>query len=188
VQLANYHPRWPGAGQRSEDEWAELREAQALTAAKVPETELAVTIDIGARDDIHPTNKQEVGRRLALLALARAYGQPVDHAGPVYAGHNVEKDGRLRVRFRHAEGLTAAGPRSERLYGFEIAGRDRRFVAAEAKVDGEAVVLSAATVPAPVAARYGWSDDPLCNLANRAGLPAAPFRTDSWPGLTAGRK
>jgi sialate O-acetylesterase len=187
VQLASYHPRWPGSGQRSEDEWAELREAQALVAARHPNTGLAVTLDIGDRDDIHPMNKHEVGRRLALVAAARVYGQAVDHSGPVYAGHKVEKD-RIRVRFRHGAGLAAAGPPGERLLGFEVAGPDRRYVAADARIDGDTVVLSASTVARPVAARYAWSDAPLANLTNHAGLPAVPFRTDTWPGLTQGRK
>jgi sialate O-acetylesterase len=187
VQLASYHPRWPGAGQRSEDEWAELREAQALTAAHHPATGLAVTIDLGTRDDIHPTEKQEVGRRLALVALAKAYEQPIDHSGPVWKAMVREKGGRLRLSFDHAEGL-AVNAGGGRLLGFELAGADRRFVAAEAQIEGNTVVLSAPNLPAPLAARYAWSDDPACNLVNRAGLPAVPFRTDNWPALTASRK
>jgi sialate O-acetylesterase len=191
VQLANFHPRFAGSGQRSEDEWAELREAQALVAAKHPNVGLAVTIDIGERSDIHPTNKQEVGRRLALVAAAKVYGLAVEHTGPVFAGQTIEKEGgtsRVRLRFQHATGLSVAGPPGERLFGFEVAGADRRYVSAEARIEGETVVLTASTVTRPVAARYAWSDDPLANLTNAAGLPAIPFRTDTWPGLTVGRK
>jgi sialate O-acetylesterase len=188
VQLANFHPRWPGPGSKSEEEWPELREAQLLTAQRHPAAGLAVTVDVGDRNDIHPTNKQEVGRRLALVALAKTYGQALDHSGPLYAGVRTEKGGRLRLRFQHADGLQVAGPPGERLIGFEVAGADRRFVAAEATIDRDTVVLSAPTVPRPVAARYGWTDDPACNLTNRSGLPASPFRTDGWPGLTVGRK
>jgi sialate O-acetylesterase len=190
VQLANYHPAWPGPGQRSEDEWAELREAQTMTLA-LPETGMAVTIDIGEPTDIHPRNKQEVGRRLALAALARTYGRELEFSGPMYLSHTIEK-GSVRVKFLHARGLAPApalsAATSDRLYGFVIAGRDRQFVAAEARVDGDSVVVSAPGIERPVAVRYGWSDNPRVNLVNQAGLPASPFRTDRWPGLTVGRK
>lgn len=187
VQLANYHQRFAGSGQRSEDEWAELREAQAEVAAKHPNTGLAVTIDLGDRNDIHPTNKQEVGRRLALVAAAKVYGHTIDHSGPVFASKTIEKN-RVRLKFHHAGGLSVAGPPGERLFGFELAGADRRYVTADARIEGETVVLTADTIAKPVAARYAWSDDPLANLTNAAGLPAVPFRTDTWPGLTVGRK
>jgi sialate O-acetylesterase len=197
VQLAAHRPRWAGAGQRSADEWAELRVAQASAAARDPKSGMAVTIDLGAHDDIHPRNKREVGRRLALLALAQVHHEPVEASGPVYAGHSLLGDGRLRIRFRHATGLEAAAPPpatppagsgAGRLIGFEIAGADRQFVSAAAEIEGETVVLSAPGVPKPVAARYAFGDDPSCNLVNWAALPAAPFRTDRWPGFTQRQK
>jgi sialate O-acetylesterase len=188
VQLASHHPRWAGAGQRSEEEWPELREAQAAIAAADPASGLAVTLDVGARDDIHPLDKRTVGWRLALQALDRVYRQPIEHAGPTFAGFSREPEGRLRVRFQHAAGLAPGGRFTDRLFGFELAGRDRHYVNAEARIDGDTVLLSAPTVAAPVAVRYGWGDDPTCNLVNRAGLPALPFRTDRWPRLTAGRQ
>jgi sialate O-acetylesterase len=159
---------------------------------KLPHTGMAVTTDIGDPNDIHPRNKQDVGKRLALIALAQTYGQEIEYSGPMYSTMTIEKGGKdkagkVRVRFKHADGLAAAAP-GEPLVGFEVAGRDHRYVAAEAHIDGDSVVLSAPTVPAPVAARYAWSDAPLGNLVNRAGLPASPFRTDTWPGLTLGRK
>ena len=106
--------------------------------------------------------------------------------------HEREKGGRVRIHFQHAAGLSQAnafgGRFADRLFGFELAGKDRHYVAADARIEGDTVVLSAPTVPTPVAVRYGWGDDPLCNLVNRAGLPAVPFRTDRWPRLTAGRQ
>ena len=149
---------------------------------------MVVTLDVGERDDIHPLDKSTVGWRLALTALDRVYRQPAEHAGPSLAGFTREPEGRVRVRFQNAAGLTLGGRFTDRLFGFELAGRDRHWVAADARIEGETVVLSAPTVVAPVAVRYGWGDDPLCNLVNRAGLPAAPFRTDRWPRLTAGRQ
>jgi sialate O-acetylesterase len=188
VQLAAHRPRFPSPGSRTEEEWPELREAQAEIAAADPHSALAVTIDLGGRDDIHPRNKRDVGRRLAQLALAKLYREPVSFSGPVYDGHKVEKDGRVRVRFRHAAGLgtteLAALPPAapeRRLLGFELSAADRKFVPAAAEIDGETVVLSAPGVKKPVAVRYAFSDDPVANLSNWAGLPAAPFRTDRWP-------
>jgi sialate O-acetylesterase len=187
VQLAAYHPPWPGPGQRSEDEWAELREAQALVAAGDADTDLAITVDLGTRDDIHPRNKREVGRRLGLLALAKVYKQPVAAWGPSYAGH-TRTGNQVRVRFRHGAGLAVApGAPQGRLLGFELAGADRQFATAEARIEGDSVVLSAPGIEAPVAVRYGWGDDPPCNLVNWAALPAAPFRSDSWPRFSQRR-
>jgi sialate O-acetylesterase len=197
VQLAGHRPRWSGAGQRSDEEWPELREAQALVTDADPASGLAVTIDLGAHDDIHPRNKREVGRRLALVALGQVYGEPVEPSGPRYAGLTPLGDGRIRVRFSHATGLEAAAPPpvappagsgAGRLVGFEIAGPDRQFVTAAAQIEGETVVLSAPGVPKPVAVRYAWGDDPSCNLINWAALPAVPFRTDRWPRFSQRQK
>lgn len=156
------------------EDWPALREAQLQVMQTVPGTGMAVAVDIGDAKDVHPTNKQEVGRRLALVARAVAYGEAVEGSGPIYRGCSVE-GGRVRVRFEHVGGgLVAHGPRLE---GFEVAGADGRFVPAEAVVEGEAVVVTAAGVARPVAVRYGWADFPRCNLYNREGLPASPFRS-----------
>lgn len=166
-------------------EWAELREAQALTAKNDPHTGLALAIDIGEAGDIHPRNKQEVGRRLALSALAKTYGKQVTWSGPWYRAAEVTPKG-LRVQFEHAEGgLQAKGGT---LKGFAIAGEDRKFVWADAVIDGSTVVVSSAQVSKPVAVRYAWDANPVANLYNAAGLPAVPFRTDDWPMLTRDRR
>jgi sialate O-acetylesterase len=178
VQLANFMARKEVPG---ESAWAELREAQTLTAQGVENSGQAVTIDIGEEKDIHPKNKQDVGSRLALIALARTYGHPVEYSGPQFASLAIEGD-RARARFTHADGLTAGegGP----LKGFAIAGADRRFVWADATIEQDTVVLSSPEVAEPVAVRYAWADNPDCSLRNAAGLPACPFRTDDWPGVT----
>ncbi len=155
--------------------WAFLREAQE-SALKLPNTGQAVTIDIGDSKDVHPKNKQEVGRRLALIAFAKTYGLGGEFSGPVFAG--IEREpGALRVKFRHAEGLTAKDPV---MPGFVVAGTDQRFYPASAKLDGETVVVSSPEVPHPVAVRYAWANDPPTPLYNGAGLPAGPFRSDDW--------
>jgi len=171
VQLAGFEdPRGP------KHRWAALREAQLLTLS-LPKTGMAVTIDIGDPVDIHPRNKQDVGHRLALAALAIAYGREIVYSGPIYQSIQVQ-DNKARLRFRHAAGgLVALGGK---LRGFEIAGEDRQFVPAQAKTDGETVVLTSEKVPRPVAVRYAWANFPDCNLYNKAGLPASPFRTDDW--------
>jgi sialate O-acetylesterase len=173
VQLANYMAEQPDP---CESRWAELREAQTMTLS-VPKTGMAVIIDIGEGADIHPRNKQDVGLRLALWALAQDYGKTIEYSGPLYVAMDVE-GGAIRCRFAHAGGLTARGGA---LRAFSIAGEDRNFVWADAVIDGETVVVSSPKVPNPVAVRYGWADNPPCNLYNAAGLPATPFRTDSWP-------
>jgi sialate O-acetylesterase len=156
--------------------WPLLREAQSQTLT-LPETGQAVSIDIGDPDNIHPGNKQEVGRRLALIARAKVYGFSVDYSGPVFA--SVRFGGAsARVKFSFTEnGLTAGG---KPLQAFELAGSDRRFHPASARIEGDTVVLTAPGVTAPVAVRYAWKNAPEANLFNGAGLPAAPFRTDSW--------
>jgi sialate O-acetylesterase len=155
--------------------WAELREAQALTAKNVPHSGLAVTIDIGDAKSVHPTNKKTVGERLALIALAKDYGRKVEYSGPVYRSMKISGD-EVRLKFDHAKGGLVAKGGS--LTGFAVAGADGKFVWADAKIDGENVVLSAPEVPQPVAVRYAWDANPICNLYNQAGLPAVPFRTD----------
>jgi len=254
VQLANFDPHLADHTQPGESGWAEVREAQLLTAQHTPKVGLAVTDDIGNPGDIHPTNKQEVGRRLALAAEALAYDKPVESGGPLYQGMTVE-GGTVRLKFSHlgggliarpldlgaalaksaakdaapapvqaaktAEAVGAAkavkaaeaanvtvkspakadikldpkadvkdavktsgkdpektpAPASEKLLGFAVAGADGAFVWADARVDGGTVVVSSPTVPQPTDVRYGWADSPVCNLYNKAGLPASPFRT-----------
>jgi sialate O-acetylesterase len=178
VQLPNHM----GRGTRPETSaWAELREAQSLTAHSVPGCGLAVTIDIGEALNVHPANKQEVGRRLALVAEAQTYRLPVACYGPRLRTHTVENQ-TIRVSFDEAQGLTAAD--GQALAGFTIAGSDRRFKWAAARLDGATVVVSSPEVAAPVAVRYAWANNPACNLTNASGLPASPFRTDDWPGVT----
>ncbi|MFA4945830.1 MAG: sialate O-acetylesterase [Lentisphaeria bacterium] len=180
VQLANLGP---APAQPGESDWAELREAQALALA-LPHIGMAVAVDIGEAGNIHPKNKQEVARRLALWALDRTYGQKRVYSGPLYQAATVE-GGKIRVRFNQVGGGLAAkgGP----LKRFAIAGSDRKFVWADAVIDGDSVVVASPAVSQPVAVRYAWANNPEgCNLYNQEGLPAAPFRTDTWPGITAG--
>ena len=172
VQLANYQdPHDPGGLT-----WATLREAQAQ-ALDLPATGMAVTIDIGDAKDIHPHDKQEVGRRLALLAKAKTYGITGDFSGPVFLATERAGAG-LRVSFRYADGgLTAA---DKPLQSFVVAGADRKFHPATAVIAGDAVLVQSPAVPEPVAVRYAWGNNPDANLYNGAGLPAAPFRSDAW--------
>jgi sialate O-acetylesterase len=180
VQLPAYKER-----QRvpADDDWAELRDAQ-LGALELPNTGLAVTLDLGDADNIHPRRKRDVGGRLALWALARAHGQVVQYSGPIAIEHRVD-GASFVVRFTHARGLRANSGVAVR--GFQIAGADRRFVWANAAIDGESVRVSHPEVPVPVALRYAWAANPDANLENEAGLLASPFRTDQWPGVTTGQ-
>jgi sialate O-acetylesterase len=158
--------------------WAFLREAQMQVAATLPNAGIAIGIELGDPYTIHPPNKQDVGRRLGLVALEKVYAMPVESSGPRFDSLKVE-GGALRVRFTHADGLTAkdGAPRN-----FAIAGADKRFVWAETKIEDGCVLVSSPLVPHPVSVRYAWADNPLgCNLYNSAGLPAAPFRTDDQP-------
>ncbi len=175
VQLANF---WPSSPTRVKNPWAHLREAQTMALA-LPYTGLAVAVDIGDELDIHPRNKQEVGRRLALCALAQTYGRPIDYSGPRYTSWRAQ-GAAAHILFEHtSNGLSTAdgGP----LRGFAIAGDDRIFHAAEATLAGNEVIVQSAAVTKPAAVRYAWADSPVCNLTNSAGLPAIPFRTDDWP-------
>ncbi|MGA3324121.1 MAG: sialate O-acetylesterase [Terriglobia bacterium] len=177
VQLASF-----SVGGQPPDTWPILRESQEKTLA-LPKTGMAVAIDIGEPHDIHPKNKQEVGRRLALAAEGIAYGRKIEYRGPTFKSLRVDK-GTLRLQFTHvAGGLVIRG---QSLVGFEIAGQDQRFFPAEAKIVGTEVVLSSSRVPQPAAARYAWENDPKCNLYNKVGLPAPPFRTDDWTVATQG--
>ncbi len=182
VQLANWRAQ---AEKPVPSAWAELREAQARTAVSVPNTGMALAIDIGEANDIHPKNKQDVGKRLAALALTRDYKQRVPLHGPVFAGWKPGKNGAAVVRFTHAAGLQTDDDDPPR--GFAIAGRDKVFHWATARIEGETVILSCPAVKKPVAIRYAWSDNPGVNLTNGAELPTAPFRTDDWPLSTEGK-
>ena len=179
VQIANWI-----TGEPCKDCWATLRESQEKTLA-LPKTGMAVATDIGESYDIHPRNKQEVGRRLGLAADAIAYGRKIEYMGPAFASATPE-NGALRVQFTHAEGGLVAHGQS--LTGFEIAGEDQHFFPAQARIKGAAVVLSSQQVSRPVAVRYAWEDDPKCSLYNQAGLPAPSFRSDEWPVSTQNLK
>jgi sialate O-acetylesterase len=154
--------------------WPELREAQrgALGAAN---TAMAVAIDLGERDNIHPKNKREVGRRLSLLARALVYGEQLVYSGPLFR-RTTREDSVLRIWFDHTGGGLAA--QGGALRGFEVAGADRRWMPAAARIEGDTVAASSPSVPAPLYVRYGWADFPDCNLYNVEGLPAAPFRSE----------
>jgi sialate O-acetylesterase len=172
VQLAAHKAPVPEPGESS---IATVREMQE-TALALHHTGMAVTIDIGDEKDVHPHNKQDVGDRLARIAMAKTYGRKLEYAGPTYEAMKVE-GGAVRLKFSHAaSGLVAKGGP---LKYFAIAGADKKFVWADAKIEGETVVVRSPSVNAPVAVRYAWADNPAgCNLYNVAGLPAGPFRTD----------
>ena len=181
VQLANFME--PQQNPVEAQAWPELREAQTM-ALSLPNTAQAVIIDIGEADDIHPRNKQDVGKRLALAALNQVYGQDIVFSGPAYR-EMTKEEGTLRLHFDHVGGGLVA--HDSELKGFAIAGADSQFVWAEAQIDGAAVVVSSPDVPDPVAARYAWANNPVISLFNQEGLPASPFRTDDWPGVTEGQ-
>jgi sialate O-acetylesterase len=172
VQLANF----AAPGDPTGRSWALLREAQAQALA-LPMTGQAVAIDLGDPASIQPRNKQEVGRRLALIAKDKVYGIPVDSSGPAF--ERAEPAGAaIRVHFRFAgDGLTAGG---RPLQSFEVGGEDRVYHPAQATIEGDTVLARSPLVPRPVAVRYAWSNAPGANLFGGTGLPAAPFRSDRW--------
>jgi len=165
----------------AESDWAELREAQLMTLSKSPKTGMAVITDIGDAKDIHPKPKQPVGERLALAARAIAHGEKIEFSGPVFESLKVEGNQAV-LRFAHVgHGLECKG---DKLTGFTIAGEDKKFHNAEAKIDGDTIVVTSDKVEKPAAVRFGWANFPVVNLWNKDGLPATPFRTDSFPGIT----
>ncbi len=176
VQLANF--KTPSTEPGQPDLWALVQDEQRETL-KLPHTGMAVANDVGEEKDIHPKDKKTVGTRLALWALARDYGKDIVYSGPLYSGSKVEGS-EVRISFDHVGGGLAArdgGP----LQRFEIAGEDKVWHWADAKIDGDSVVVSSSEVPKPVAVRYAWAANPQgANLINKEGLPASVFRTDDW--------
>ncbi len=184
VQLANL-------ADRPKAHWAIVRESQ-LDTLSLPATGMAVTIDIGAIHNIHPPDKADVGHRLSLLARNIAYGEKVVCTGPLYDSMTVEGN-TIRIAFKSSSignGLTIGTPpwidpkapplSATLLQGFTIAGEDQKWMAAEAVIDGNSIIVSNASISKPAAVRYAWGDSPMCNLYNKNGLPASPFRTDVW--------
>jgi len=175
----------PAFGQRSsvpiDDAWAETRESQAIVAATVPNSCLAVTIDTGDPNNLHPKDKQPVGDRLAFCVLAKYYGQHVAYSGPTLKSVKRQRHS-IRLRFAHTDGgLVVKG---DKLQQFSIAGEDHKWYWADARIKGDTVIVSSPSVPHPKEVRYAWQSNPAATLFNGAGLPAAPFRTDDWHGIT----
>ena len=186
TQLANFMDVQTGA---EESNWAFLREAQSMSAKNVEGAGMACIIDLGEAGDIHPKDKVDVGERLALQALAKTYGKDVVSSGPQYSGYSIEGSS-IRIRFNtYGTGLRT-GHRDirkivtnftdEPVEGFYIAGPDKVFHKASASIDGDSVIVSSKEVTCPVAVRYAWANNPVCNLVGGTGLPAEPFRTDNW--------
>ena len=178
VQLANFKKT---KDLPSESEWAELRESQTLTHSQ-PNTGMACIIDIGEADNIHPKNKQEVGRRLALLANKKIYEKNIVASGPLYKNYIVNGNSIVIDFTDKGSGLATSDNAS--LKGFAVAGKDKKFYWASARIEGNKIIASSDKVDVPVAVRYAWADNPVCNLINKEGLPAVPFRTDTWKGIT----
>jgi len=180
VQLANYMPRREDP---ADSFWANLRDAQRRTALSVPNTGLAIAIDVGEAANIHPRNKQEVGRRLALVAEAKVYNRPIVFSGPMFKEAKFNS-GQAQIFFQPGSAIGLATSDGGKIKGFALAGGDRKFFWAEARIvetpGGPAIEANAPAVPNPVAVRYAWADNPDCNLVNGDHLPACPFRTDDW--------
>lgn len=180
VQLANYMEETKVP---QDDSWAELREAQAMSLSQ-PKTGMATAIDIGEAADIHPKNKAEVGERLGLVALKVAYERDIVYSGPTYKNMEIS-DSSIIVHFENRGSGLQTTDKHGYVRGFQIAGSDKKFYWAKATIEGETVVISSDKVKDPVAVRYAWSSNPgALNLYNKEGLPAVPFRTDTWDGVT----
>ncbi len=180
VQLANFMEK---NGTPTDSDWAELREAQTMTLS-VPQTGQAVITDIGDAVDIHPRNKQDVGLRLALIALNKDYGKSsVVYSGPTYKSMKIEGN-KIIIEFNHADNGLLVKNKYGYVEGFTIAGSDRKFYWAKASIQENEIVVYSEQVPNPVAVRYSWENNPDVNLYNMQGLPAVSFRTDSWKGIT----
>ncbi|TWT72773.1 hypothetical protein Pla123a_40720 [Posidoniimonas polymericola] len=184
VQLADFQGE---TDQPGDSDWAELREAQTMTLDALPNVGQAVIIDVGEGRDIHPRNKRDVGNRLARLALANEYGYDIASQSPRYK--SMEKqDGKIVLSFDHVDGGLRAFDVNQPV-GFSVAGEDKKFVWAEAKIiDGDRIEVWSPEVAAPAAVRYGWAANPEVNVYDGAHLPLTPFRTDDWQGVTAGRE
>ena len=181
VQLASFNASNGNSAKGSG--WAELREAQTSTLS-LPNTGMVVTMDIGESKDIHPRNKQDVGARLAAIALNNEYGIKMEYSGPAYESFKVDGN-KVVLSFKHAGNGLIAKDKYGYLKGFEVAGSDQKFYYAKADIRNNEVVVYSDSVASPVAVRYGWADDmPEVNLYNKDGFPASPFRTDSWKGIT----
>jgi sialate O-acetylesterase len=190
VQLPNINGR---ARSPSEGSWAWVRDAQLKTLS-LPHTGMAVTIDVGEAENLHPPDKIYVGQRLALAARHVAYGEDVAFSGPIYDSMRVDGN-KIRLTFKHVDGgLTLGAPppnaagktfsAGTELAGFGIAAADERFVWASAIIEGDTVIVSSDKIERPAAVRYDWAQNPFGNLYNKNGLPASPFRTDDWPAPT----
>lgn len=173
MQLPNFRAR---GATPSDDGWVLLREAQASVAKNVPNVGMAVTLDVGESNDIHPKNKQDVGKRLALIAEATTYGKDVVHSGPTIKSFDI-KGSEVHVSFDNIEGgLVLKG---EKLEGFGLKGEDGKWVWADARIQGDEVIVSSDTIKTPVGVCYGWTPNPPSTLYNKAGLPAAQFKSDA---------
>ena len=182
VQLADFRNE---NAEPAESDWAELREAQTMTMSKLPNTGEAVILNLGEASDIHPKNKQDVAKRLARWALAKDYGINVPYHSPTYESMVVTTNGRVNIDFDHVGAKIDTFDVNEPI-GFTIAGEDRKFVVAQAKiVDKDTIQVWNDAIKNPVSVRYAWADNPVCNVQSAEGLPLTPFRTDDWPGVTA---
>jgi len=183
VQLASFNSA--NGNSKNGSTWAELREAQTMTLS-LPNTGIAVTTDIGTSDDIHPKNKQDVGKRLAAVALHDVYKKDIVYNGPMYKSMKIEGN-KMKIYFTNiGSGLMV---KNDELKGFEVAGADKQFYPANAMIEGDHVIVVSDSVSKPVAARFGWTDDAGAdNLFNKEGFPASPFRTDTWKGITEEHK
>jgi sialate O-acetylesterase len=180
VQLAGFKAE--NGNSATGSNWAELREAQAMATA-LPNTGMAVTIDIGDANDIHPRKKQDVGKRLAAMALKQTYGVDVPAWSPRYKSMQV-KGNKVELTFTSVQN---GFKDNNAIKGFEVAGADQHFYPAQVTISGSKLIVSASQVTQPVAVRYAWSDDTgYANLYNKEGFPVAPFRTDNWKAKTAG--
>jgi sialate O-acetylesterase len=183
VQLADFKAE---SAEPGDSDWAELREAQTMTMDRLKNVGQAVIIDVGEGRDIHPRNKQTVADRLARWALAKDYQKDIQFMGPTYQSMKIEGN-KIILTFDHTgKGLYAFDTPEPQ--GFTLAGENKKFVRAEAKIiNSTQIEVSAADISSPVAVRYAWADNPICNMYNRDGLPMTPFRTDDWPGVTFGK-
>ena len=184
VQLADFREE---KSQPSMSDWAELREAQTMALSALPNAGQAVIIDVGEGKDIHPRNKATVGQRLARWALAKQYGVDIAYHSPQIKSMEAVGD-RIVLTFNHVNGGWRPFDVNKPV-GFAIAGADKKFVWADAKIlENGRIEVSSSEVPEPVAVRYAWADNPVCNMFDNVGLPLTPFRTDDWPGVTVDRE